>query len=955
LSTKNLSTKNPLAAPAGDVTLMFTDIQGSTRGWQTYAERFHEVLQRHNELVRQALAAHDGYEVKTIGDAFMAAFSTPLDAALCALDIQRLIEAEPFPHIGSLRVRIGLHTASMTPAEGDYFGSAVNRAARIEGAAHGSMILISEETALRLQDELPFGASLIDHGMHRLKDLSTPLNLFQLAHADLPFREYPPLNTLVPDTHNFPAQVTSFVGRERELEELSLLLSAAGNRLITLTGSGGTGKTRLSLQVAAQQVHHYKHGVWLVELAGVTQAQDVPAAVALALGIPLSSDGEASKQIFSYLRERACLLVLDNFEQVVDAALFVSDLLKQCAQVSVLVSSRELLQIAGETEYPLSPLELPDVETHIDLKTWTQFAGLRLFVERCQSARPNFTVTTENLGDVTEICRRLEGLPLAVELTSALVRGMTPQQIVPRLQDRFRVLASSRRDLDPRQRSMRGAIDWSYDLLNEDERALFAELSVFAGGFDLEAAEAVCETPGVFDLVYSLRDKSLLRVVETEETARFFMLETLRDYAREKRDQAQRDETNARHSAYYLTLAQQWSEQLGGAGEAIMAQKRFRADIDNMRAGMDWAIKQDDCDRVAAYGRSLARFFLARGLYSEGDQRLALAEQACRQGGDQKSLALLLIQRGRIAFQRSQLDAARRFYEESYTLSKQTSDTPRLVAPLINLGQIAWAESDYEKARQFWEEGLTLARKTEQPRYQAMLLGNLGILVSERGDFEEAKRHYEEALAIHRGNKDTFSIAYALMHVGDTAMRQKQYASAYQNMRDSHDLFAQLGRQHELALTCIHLGHILMEQGRFEEAHTQIQEGLRIGISIEDAWSEMYGLSTKGLLLGRQARFSEAYADFRQALRIAQRLNDRRQIAHLLVYAGLTLELHERFDAAYSTLYAAHRELTTLQLWDVNDVDTHLRRLEAEPGEENLRRLREESATQTVQTLFDQF
>ena len=668
-------------APAGDVTLMFTDIEGSTRAWQTYGDRFHAALLRHNALIRQAISAHRGYEVKTIGDAFMAAFARPLDGALCALKIQHSIEAEPFEEVGGMRVRIGLHAGTIEPIGGDYFGNAVNRAAHIENAGRGGMILLSEEMAQRIKNALPEGASLIDQGMHRLKDLSDLQNLFQLTHRDLPQRSYPALRTLAPSAHNFPAQLTSFVGREREIRELTGLLNDPDQRLITITGPGGTGKTRLSLQVAAECVPQYDQGVWLVELANVMRAQDVPAAVALALEIPLNQEGDVRAQTLAYLRERRCLLALDNFEQVIDAARFVSELLKTCPRVTVLISSRELLQIAGEQEYLLAPLELPTAS--VNLKTWTQYASLRLFVERCQSARPNFTVTESNVEDISEICRRLEGLPLAVELTSALTRGMTPQQIMPRLKNRLHLLASARRDLDPRQRSMRGAFDWSYDLLSEDERALFAELAVFAGSFSLEAAEAVCATPGVFTLIYALRDKSLLRSVNADYSrddgakgdladnsediseedseanpeggARFAMLETLREYANEKRAASGESGLNARHAGYYLNLAQQWSEKLEGSGDAMRAQQRFQTDIDNMRAGMDWAAHQADSELVTAYGRALARFFLARGLYSEGNQRLATAEEACRRGGSLGALALILLQRGRIAFRQSHM------------------------------------------------------------------------------------------------------------------------------------------------------------------------------------------------------------------------------------------------------------------------------------------------------------
>ncbi len=921
-----MTTSTASVAPAGDVTLMFTDIEGSTRGWQTHGERFREALLRHNVLLRQAIVAHEGYEVKTIGDAFMVAFASPVHAGLCALEIQRLIEAEPFTELGGLRVRIGLHTDHIEPMDGDYFGNPVNRAARIESAAHGGMILLSEDTAQRMGDALPAEAILLDLGFHRLKDLSAPQKLFQLSHADLPAREYPALNTLSPDRHNFPAQLTSFVGRERESQELGALLADPARRLITITGPGGTGKTRLSLQVAADCVTQYRHGVWLIELAGVTRVEDVPAAIALALGIPLSSEGDARAQLLGYLRDRVCLLVLDNFEQIVEAARLISDLLKQCPKVTALISSRELLQVAGEHEYALDSLALPP--PGVTLQTWMQYASLRLFVERCQSARAGFVLTKDNLPDAATICRHLEGLPLAVELTSSLARGMTPAQIVPRLRDRFRLLASTRRDLDPRQRSMRGAIDWSYDLLTQDERALFAELSVFVGGFSLEAAEAVCETPMAFDLVYTLRDKSLVRGVEVDGEIRYSMLETLREYAREKREQEPAQEgagsdLNARHAAYYLEQAQKWSEQLEGSGDAAQAQARLKADSDNMRAGMDWAVTQDECDMTAAYGRALARFFIAVGLHIEGDQRLNIAEQACRRGENYVSLALLLLQRGRIAYRMLHLDDARRFYEESHAISKRLGDTPRLVPPLINLGNIAWAQSDFALTQSLWEEGLALARETDQPRYEAMLLTNLSNIASGQGDFEASARYCDQSLTIHRRAGDEYSAAYALMHMGDALLRQSRYAEALQRVTESKEVFTRLGRQPELASACIYIGRILTGQGRLDEAEISIANGLQIAHSIADVWSEMHGRSALGVLHGKRHDLPQAFAAFRHAYQIAQH-GDRSQIGQLLQQAGEALYANGYTPLACDAMRAAHHEFSALKLWDAEQISLRL-------------------------------
>ncbi len=761
------------------------------------------------------------------------------------------------------------------------------------------------------------------------------------------------LNTLVPEMHNFPAELTSFVGREREIKELTEMLVEGKRRLITLTGPGGTGKTRLSLQVAAECSQHFKNGLWLVELAGVSRAQDVPAAVAIALGIPLSTDGDVKTQVFAHLKTRACLLVLDNFEQVIDAARFVNDLMKQCANVSVLVSSRELLQIAGEQDYPLEPLGLPP--DSVTVKTWQQYASLRLFVERCMAARPAFTVTEDNLGDVVTICRRVDGLPLAMELTAALSRGMTPQQIVPRLQDRLRLLASSRRDLEPRQRSIRGAIDWSYDLLTEDERVLFAELSVFVGGFSPEAVEAVCETPMAFDLIFTLRDKSLVKSVEVDGEMRYSMLETLREYAKEKREAENiSPDLCARHAAYYLELAQDGSAQLNGP-EAAAAQKRLQFDIDNMRAGMDWAAEQDDCELVSGYGRALARFFITRGLYEEGDQRLATAEEACRQGGDQQSLALLLLQRGRIADQRTHLEAARAFYQASYDISKEIGDTKRLVAPMVNLGNIAYARNDYLLAESTWEEGLRLARETQQPRYEAIMLASLGILVMDRGDFEAATRYYEQALNIHRKAKDNRLTAYALMHIGEALQGQERYVEAIANAQESHNLFLELGSRMEIAVTAIHLGQNFLEIGDLHNAARHIDIGLATAREIKDTRVEMYGLMAQGCLFLKQNDPRQALSCLRQSLRLAHRIEDHKQTVQILYHAGLCLQLQEQWKAAYRIFAVALREHRARNLWGGHLLEPVMQQLRIVLNAAAVQSLEEQAETCEIVSLLDIF
>jgi predicted ATPase/class 3 adenylate cyclase len=867
-----------VVAPSGDVTLMFTDIEGSTKGWDTYQEDFRAALGVHNSLIRRAIADHGGYEVKTIGDSFMVAFGDPLSAALCALDIQRLLGNTSFETVGELRVRIGLHSGAIEPREGDYFGPTVNHAARIEGAGHGGQVVLSDETAERIRGKLRPGLSLADEGLHRLRDLGSPIRLFLLTDDELPQRQYPPLRTLNMLPHNFPAQVTSFVGREREKEELQALLVERKTRLVTLTGPGGTGKTRLSMQVAAEAVQEYRDGIWLIELASLTDAREVPAALALALKIPIVGDTGIPAQVFAYLQDKTALLVIDNFEQVVDAARFVGDLLKQCRGIACLVTSQHLLQIAGEVEYPLSPLSVPSPGA-----TLAECFGnptVQLFAERAQAAKPAFELNEENVGDVVEICRRLEGLPLAIELTAALVRAMSPQQILPRLQDRYKLLASTRRDLDPRQRSLRGALDWSYELLTEEERALFGELSVFSGGFFVEDVEAVCTSPDSFLFVVVLRDKSLLRMEEVNGEARFLMLETLRGYAAEKLEQSgAAAELRERHAKRFLEQARVWNAALNSSGEAM---QRMIREIDNLRAGMDWACDEQRDDLVVGYGESLGRFYTARGLYEEGDRRLVASEDAARQTDKPSSLAQILLLRGRIATQSGRNTDAKNRYEESYVVSERAGDRARMVAALVNLGTTAWIERDFDVAQKSWQEGLVLARETQHPTYEATLLSNLSTLAWELDDRDTAIRYIEDGLALHRRQDDRRLLAYALMNYAEVLHLRHEYCEALIPVKEAQELSEEIGDRLGKARALLLSGKVLLGNGEYRQAEAHLLEGTTIGRELGDKQTEAQGTADLARLWFRRGERDRARCAIGQSVQVALGCRDTRLMGNLI-------------------------------------------------------------------------
>src|SRR5918995_1701993 len=559
--------KQVIQPPTGTVTFLFTDVEGSTKLWERHTETMRTALARHDEILRRSIEVHGGHVFKTVGDAFCA-----LESALAA---QRAFLSDPWhTEIVALRARMALHTGTAEERGGDYFGPAVNRVARLLSAGHGGQVLLSSSTQELVRDHLPPKTHLRDLGERRLKDLSRPERIFQLTAPDLP-SEFPPLRTLETHTNNLPLQATPLIGREREVEAVCELLRSSETRLLTLLGPGGTGKTRVGLQVAAELVDDFEDGVFFVPIASITDPTLVAPTIARVLGLSEGGARRAEELLEGYLRDRQALLLLDNLEQVLEAAPVVDRLLSTAAGLKILATSRTPLGLYGEYEFPIPPLSLPDPESLPPLEDLTEYEAVRLFVERARAVRPDFSLVEDNAPAVVEICQRLDGLPLAIELAAARIKLLPPQVLLDRLGNRLKILTGGARNLPERQRTLRNAIEWSYGLLDEGEKMLFGRFGVFSSGATLEAMEAVCEAEGdlptdVFEGASSLLDKSLLR--QEEEVGgepRFVMLETIHEFADEKLEGSGDAEAVRRaHAEYFLALAEEAEPMLWGAEDA---------------------------------------------------------------------------------------------------------------------------------------------------------------------------------------------------------------------------------------------------------------------------------------------------------------------------------------------------------------------------------------------------
>ena len=778
--------------PTGTLTFLFTDIEGSTRVLESLGDAYTPLLERHHALLRQAIAAGDGTEVSTEGDAFFAVFPSAPKAVAAVAQAQRLLAAEAWPDGAVVRVRMGLHTGDGVRGGDSYVGLDVHRAARVAAAGHGGQVLLSGATQSLTTGQLPAGVSLVDLGQHRLKDLSRPEHLWQLAIEGLP-ASFPALRTLEATPNNLPLQLTTFLGRQREVTDVLGLL--AEHRLVTLTGPGGTGKTRLSLQVAAEASDRYPDGVYFVPLEPITMPELVLPTIAQVLG--LMEPGAATvDRLAEHFGERAFLLVLDNFEHVDAAAPQVGDLLAKAPRISVLVTSRSPLRVYGEREYPVPPLGLPDPRHLPELEQFTQFESVALFIERAVAVRPDFRVDSANAPAVAEVCVRLDGLPLAIELAAARVRVLTPQAILDRLSDRLGLLSGGARDLPARQQTLRGAIAWSHDLLEGEDRRAFACLSVFAGGGTLDQIEEVCfeapERGRALDVVSSLVDKSLLR----EESPpggepRFRMLETIRQFAAEQLA-ATGDVERYResHAGSVLAFAERGaSEVMGPDGRSWL--DGYELERDNLRAAMAWAFETGATEFALRLLAASWRYWQMRGYLEEAR---GIAERVCaladRKGYPAANEAALEAAGG-IAYWQGDFPAARQWYGETLDLARGRQDDRAEANALYNLTfTYAWEPGEQEEARKYASQALEVYRRLGDPAGIGRALWALASADYFFKDIPAAIQSLEEALQIFRAIGDRFMVGWTLYMQGLTQLNTDQ-ARLHEALAEALDIFRQ--------------------------------------------------------------------------------------------------------------------------------------------------------------------
>jgi predicted ATPase/class 3 adenylate cyclase len=807
--------------PTGTVTFFFSDIEGSTRLIQRLGERYPDVLLAHHAIQREALADHGGHELRTEGDSFFIVFGSALEACAGAAAVQRSLQEHAWPDGGQVRVRIGLHTGEATLVGNEYLGLDVHRAARVAAAGHGGQVLISETTRVLVDQALPAGLTLKDLGMHRLKDMARPERLFQLTVDGLS-ADFPPLKTLEATPNNLPTQLTSFVGRDDQVREAQQLLERS--RLLTLTGPGGTGKTRLSLQIAAGVLDQFPDGVYFVPLSAIHDPDLVPSAIAQALAISTTGSRRPIEALLENLREKQTLLVLDNFEQVLDAATIATELLEGSAGLRVLVSSRIALRVSGEQEFPVPPLALPDLKALPGLAALSQFEAVRLFIERAVAVKPDFQATNENAPAIAGICERVDGLPLAIELAAARVKLFSPQALLSRLEKSLSALGSGTRDAPARQQTLRGAILWSYDMLDTGARCLLARVSVFARGGNLEQLEPVCgpvEDVGgdVLAGLDWLAEQSLLRHLPDFDEPRFLMLQTIRDFAMERLEESGEAHTiRDRHLAAFVALAQQAQPHLFGPRRKEWLD-RLEEDHDNLRAALDWAVASKNARSAMELSAGMWRFWQMRGHLHEGRRRMDDVLAMPTSGEFPKERLAALEAAGGLAYWQADMVVAQRFYDECLALTRTLGDDRALANALYNaafprvVGRMAIAE-----AKPMLAEALPLFRTIGDETGVARVLWGIGNALFYAKEYPDAVPVLEEAVALNRKLDDRFGLGWSIHTLGLVSFNLGDVQRARACWKEAIELFRAAGDVPGMVLQLDNLSVLARSDGDFQRA-----------------------------------------------------------------------------------------------------------------------------------------
>lgn len=904
--------------PTGTVTFLFTDIESSTRLWQDKPQAMAVAHARHDAILREAIETNHGYILQIVGDAFCASFHNALDGVRAALAAQRRLLSESWGETGALRVRMGLHTGTAQISddghETKYDGyTTLASTQRVMSVAYGGQVLVTQTARDLLQNDLPEMVILRDIGEHRLKDLRAPLRLYQLVAPDLP-KEFPAIKSLDAFPNNLPVQLTSFIGRETEIAEIRALLDIA--RLVTLTGSGGTGKTRLAQQVAAEVFQTFPQGIWLIELASLTDASQIMPAMAQVLRLQEQAFVPLVALVTDYLRDKHVLLLLDNCEHLIQACARLSDdLLHQCAGLVILASSREALGIAGEMVYPTPSLEASE--------------ATRLFVERARAVNPHFNLTEANASAVATICSRLDGIPLAIELAAARIKMLSTEQIAARLNDRFRLLVGGSRTAIPRQQTLRALIDWSYDLLSDQEKRLLQFASVFIGGWTLDALETVSNDPNTLVHLDQLVSKSLVVTQERQTEMRYFMLETIRQYAREKLFDAQEASTaRDRHFFYFTNLSEGMWDMFRSANALPMID-RAADEIENLRAALEWGLE----NHVEANLRLAANFCAiasTQGILVEGVTRAETAVQRAQAlppaDGDayirrQKLIARALFAQGMVGLGVSNMHVVLKVLSEAIAISRETGDK-QMLGYSLELYYVASTFLNVPDAEEAVQEGFEIFSREVDDRFGlGMAYVNMARIASNRGDQSERDRYYAEIEKMSHEMPGSFQVGMFFLGMGMEERERGNYDRAKEILEQALEIFKRLGNSNFKLVLRSELGHIERQTGDLSRARSIYRETMRGWQDMGNRSAIANQLECFGFLDIAEEQPRRATKLFGAAEALRERIKSTMTDFERLEYDRSIAALRSKLaDTEFNALWAEGRSMTMEQAIEIADV-----------------------------------
>ena len=930
--------ENENKIPSGNVTFLFTDIEGSTKLSQDFPDLLPHALDRHNEILRNAVESNNGFIFKIIGDAYCCAFEYLKDAVKAAVEAQTDLTNEKWDE-AVVKVRMGIHSGNAEWNGNDYMGYiTLARAARIMDAAYGEQILISSNThslcledskiliekkiiekkiskekgseekinkekndmnSLSLRDFEVKEISFRDLGERRLKDVIQPIRLYQIVSKGLR-EDFPPLKTLDARPNNLPIQLTSFIGREEEMKFAKELLK--DNRLLTITGTGGAGKTRLSLQTGADMIDDFPNGVWFLELASISDPDYMPIALMNMFGLKEEINNDPEKTLTQYLKNKEILIILDNCEHLIEACAEISaKLLSSCPGLKIMATSREALNIPGEHIFIIPPLSQPDPKKKDTPDQLSQYESVRLFIERALAVNPKFRVTNKNAPAIAGICSNLDGIPLAIELAAARIKVLSPEKIYERLDDIFKLLTGGMRTALPRQQTLRALIDWSYDLLTFEEKILWSRMSVFSCWYTLEAAEEICSDEvlnknDILDLLSALREKSI--IIYDESNERYKLLESIRQYGREKLEKE--NVIFSKHLDYFLELSLKAKPELKSSNVKKWLDL-IEADHNNFLSAIEWGLNNEEAEKGALVADALGRFWEIRGQYSTG---IKLLEIILKKHFDLtiNTKANILNLAGNLNRYQGNYENAGKYFEESLTNFRETGDKMGISTTINNLGSLAFTQGKFEQAKKFFEESMNIKEEIGDKMGIAGSLNNLGGVAFSTGDYDEAMKYYEYSLSIRKDIGDKHGIAASLNNLGGLELYRGNFKQAKKFFEESLDIKREIGDKKGIASSLGNVGSVAKSQGDFELTKKIYEESLAIFREIGDKQGIANFLNNLGDLVSSQKDYVQALKFYEESLAIFREIGDKQGIASSHSNLGKMAISKGDFETAGKTL-----------------------------------------------------